>query len=192
MGVGLEHESRMASLLELSQSSGDRWWPASSSEESVCSPPPATPNPHIFFSPAGCLSSVCPHVHLHPSPLCSGVAGVDTLMGSSSSTLSWVWPTGSSMGEGRRQEATGAGVFVLLPPWRVSKDQLIPQLKMTTLVRWPLPHTQLCPSKFHYSSLPSSVRPRGGDRASLSLALGNGTVPLSPVPCPWPCRAVLS
>ena len=50
--------------------------------------------------------------------------------------------------------------------------------------------TQLHRSRFCNCSLPSPVRPRGADRAPMSLALGNCTAPGVSYTLPKPCRIV--
>lgn len=126
-----ENESREA-ILELSQSSGERRWPASTSEGSVrCHPQPA--QAHISsLALFGWLSSICPP---HPSPPFSTVLGAGQCGHVTGLFVLQLW-MGLADGDLHRRGEEKRSQW----DWGICPS-LIPQPKVTVLVRWPCPQS---------------------------------------------------
>ena len=135
-------------------------------------PSQTPPNPHIFL---GLIWPAVSHVPPHSSLPCSAVRRAGRR---------WDFSSPASVGFGQwregRQGASKVRVFVLLPPPEGSPQtgSVLNQSSQYPSTQGQVPlSTHLCPSTFHTCSIPSPVGPRGGARASLSLALGSCTIP---------------
>lgn len=134
------------------------------------------PQTHISsWASFGQPSPTCPHSHLYPAPLCAELACADTSVGLQFSSFSWVWPM--ERGEARSEQSQG--ICSPSPPeGSPQTGSVLNQSSQYPSTQGQVPlSTHLCPSRFHTCSIPLPVGPRGGARASLSLALGSCTIP---------------